>query len=215
MRRMLFLVALSIVCAPLAFAQQSPPNEYPKFEWFAGYTALGDANKDDGRILTFYGSNTGFETSLTRNLSRRWGIKGDFSSHFGTNRGRGSFGQPFTQTSPIDGDYQFEHRLFNFLIGPEFKARNRSRVTPLAYTLIGVGVSRGEVKITFPAGTSNVQVADTGVALALGGGFDVKASNRFSIRVTADYNPVYAGGNSIDPRGWRDHVRLSLGFIIH
>ena len=37
MRRMLFLVALFIACAPLAFAQQSRPNEYPKFEWFAGY----------------------------------------------------------------------------------------------------------------------------------------------------------------------------------
>ena len=215
MRRMLFLIALFFVCAPLAFAQQGRPDDYPRFEWFAGYSALGDGNKDDGRILTFYGSNTGLETSLARNLSRRWGIKGDFSAHFGTNRGRGSFGRPFTQTSPINGDYQFEHRLFNFLIGPEFKARNRSRVTPLAYTLIGVGVSRGEVKITFPAGTSNVQVSDRGVALALGGGFDVKASNRFSLRVTADYNPVYAGGNSIDPRGWRDHVRLSLGFVIH
>src|SRR6187397_2550790 len=71
MRRMLFLIALFFVCAPLAFAQQSRPDDYPRFEWFAGYSALGDGNKDDGRILTFYGSNTGLETSLARNLSRR------------------------------------------------------------------------------------------------------------------------------------------------
>ncbi len=82
MRRMLFLMALLVGCMPLAFAQQSRPDEYPKFEWFAGYTPLGDANQDNGKILTFFGTNTGFETSLTRNLmSRRWGIKGDFSSH--------------------------------------------------------------------------------------------------------------------------------------
>jgi hypothetical protein len=212
---MLFLMALFVGCVPPAFAQESRPNEYPKFEWFVGYTALGDLNQDNGKILTFFGSNTGFETSLTRNLSRRWGIKGDFSSHFGTNRGRGSFGQPFTQTSPINGDYTFEHRLFNFLVGPEFKARNRSKVTPLAFTLVGVGLSRGEVKITFPTSTGNIKVSDTGIALALGGGFDVKASNRFGFRVTADYNTVYAGGNQIDPRSWRDHIRFSFGIVVH
>jgi hypothetical protein len=211
---MLFLMPLFVVCAPLALAQQSRPDDYPKFEWFAGYSVLGDANQENGKILTFFGTNTGIETSLTRNLSRRWGIKGDFSAHFGTNHGSGSF-QPSTQTSPINGDFQFEHRLFNLLIGPEFKGRNRSKVTPLAYTLIGAGLSRGEVKFTFPTGTINVKVSETGVALALGGGFDVKASNRFGFRITADYNTVYAGGRQIDPRDWRDHVRFSFGIVVH
>ena len=215
MRRMLFLMALFIVCVPPAFAQQSRSDEYPKFEWFVGYSVLGDANQENGKILTFFGTNTGFETSLTRNLSRRWGIKGDFSFHFGTNRGDGSFILSGTQTSPVNGDLTFEHRLFNFLIGPEFKARNRSRVTPLAFTLVGAGLSRGEVKITLPTSTINVKVSDTGVALALGGGLDVKAANRLSFRFTADYNPVYAGGSAIDPRGWRDHVRFSLGIVVH
>src|SRR5262245_56399037 len=105
MQRMLFLMALFIVCAPLALAQQSRSDEYPKFEWFVGYSVLGDLNQQNGKILTFFGSNTGVETSLTRNLSRRWGIKGDFSSHFGTDHGSGSF-QLFTQTSPINADYQ-------------------------------------------------------------------------------------------------------------
>ena len=104
---------------------------------------------------------------------------------------------------------------FYRVLGDKFKARNRSRVTPLAHALVGVGLSRGEVKITFPTSTSNFKVSETGIALSLGGGFDVKASNRFGFRLTADYNPVYAGGSQIDPRGWRDHLRLSLGFVIH
>lgn len=217
MQRIPFLAVLTFCCTPLAVAQQSGASDHPRFEWFLGYSALGDLNENKGRTLTFFGSKTGLETSLTRNLSKHWGIKGDFSAHFGTNHGTARIGQPFVQPpgTIVDGTFEFEHQHFNFLIGPEFKWRNHTRLTPFAHALVGAAVSRGDVRLTFPGGTGLIKVSDTGVALALGGGFDIKASKRFSFRTTVDYNPAYAGGQTIDPRGWRDHVRFSVGIVFH
>ena len=215
MQRILVLLVMAL-CSPLALAQQSGASDHPRFEWFLGYSALADANeKDSGRILTFFGANTGLETSLTRNLSKHWGIKGDFSAHWSTNRGTAMVVvQPPGTTQ--NGTLEFEHRHFNFLVGPEFKWRNHTRLTPFAHTLVGVGVSKGDVRLTFPGGTSLIKVSDTGVALALGGGFDIRVSKRFSVRTSVDYNPAYTGGGTtIDPRNWRDHVRFSVGIVFH
>jgi opacity protein-like surface antigen len=217
MQRILCLLVIAL-CSPLALAQQGGAPDQPRFEWFLGYSALGDANeKDSGRILTFFGTNTGLETSLTRNLGKHWGIKGDFSAHFGTNHGTAIIGQPFVQPpgTTQNGTFEFEHRHFNFLIGPEFKWRNHTPLTPFAHALVGAGVSNGDVRLTFPGGTGLIKVSDTGVALALGGGFDIGVSKRFSVRTSVDYNPVYLGGTTTDPRGWRDHVRFSVGIVFH
>lgn len=215
MRRFPCLLIL-LTCASTAWAQQSGNPPYPKYEVFAGYSVLGDLNSQDGRTLTFFGSNAGLEASVTRNLSKHWGIKGDFSAHFGTERGSGSFGQPFAPPdAPIPVTIEFEHRLFNFLIGPEFKARNSSRFTPFAHALAGVGHARGEVRIKFTSGSGLIKVSDTGFALALGGGVDFRVSKRVSLRLSTDYNPEYAGGSAIDRRSWRDHLRISIGIVIH
>src|SRR5262245_4292332 len=96
MQRILCLLIMTL-CSPLALAQQSGASDHPRFEWFLGYSALGDLNGNNGRIATFFPSNSGLEASLTRNLSRHWGIKGDFSAHFGTSRGNVIVGQPFVQ----------------------------------------------------------------------------------------------------------------------
>lgn len=212
MQRILFLLVMAL-CPPLALAQQSGPPDQPRFEWFLGYSAVGDANEENGRILMSFGSNTGLETSLTRNLSKHWGIKGDFSAHWGTARGTAMVVvQPPGTTQ--NGTLEFEHRHFNFLVGPEFKWRNHTRLTPFAHTLVGVGVSKGDVMLTFPGGTSLIKVSNTGVALALGGGFDIRVSKRFSFRTSVDYNPAYiGGGTTTDARNWRDQVRFSVGIV--
>ena len=212
MQRILLLLIVAL-CPPLALAQQSGPPDQPRFEWFLGYSAVGDANEENGRILMSFGSKTGLETSLTRNLSKHWGIKGDFSAHWGTARGTAMVVvQPPGTTQ--NGTLEFEHRHFNFLVGPEFKWRNHTRLTPFAHVLAGVGVSKGDVTLTFPGGTSLIKVSNTGVALALGGGFDIRVSKRFSFRTSVDYNPAYiGGGTTTDPRNWRDQVRFSVGIV--
>jgi hypothetical protein len=75
-------------------------------------------------------------------------------------------------------------------------------------------VSKGDGMLTFPGGTSLIKVSKTGVALALGGGFDIRVSKRFSFRTSVDYNPAYiGGGTTTDPRNWRDQVRFSVGIV--
>src|SRR6476619_6165904 len=85
--RLAFSTALLLCSSLVASAQTPNPDEYPKIEIFAGYSALGEAN---GRGISFgtasvnanYAGKAGFETSVIRNFSKHIGLKGDFSAHF-------------------------------------------------------------------------------------------------------------------------------------
>src|SRR6185295_14629288 len=86
--RLAFSTTLLLGSALLGSAQSPTPDEYPKVEVFVGYSVLGEAN---GRGISFgpnssvganYTAKAGFETSIIRNFSKRFGIKGDFSAHF-------------------------------------------------------------------------------------------------------------------------------------
>src|ERR1041385_3288051 len=83
MKRGFTLIAFVILLAPTAFAQH---DDYKKWEFFGGYSALGfDTLAGDTDIAAvndvLSGRNTlrGFELSVTRNFHRYWGVKGDYS----------------------------------------------------------------------------------------------------------------------------------------
>ena len=207
-----------IICAPLALAQQTTKtDDYPKYNWFIGYSVLGETNKDDGKVLTRFGSNSGFETSAAGYFNKYFGVKGDFSAHFGTNHGHGVFtvsnAQPPITNASLD--FSFKHQAYSFLIGPELRASNRTRFTPFAHALIGAGYDRGTVKLFGLGANGELKFSDAGLAAAIGGGLDIKAAERFSFRGSMDYNPVCTGSKDYDPRGCRDHVRISVGIVFH
>jgi len=54
--------------------------------------------------------------------------------------------------------------------------------------------------------------SENGFTMALGGGLDIRATRRVSIRSSMDYNPVWLSDGSGDRR---DLVRLSLGVLFH
>jgi hypothetical protein len=67
--------------------------KYPKFEFFGGYSALGDANRgisfgNGASTSGDFSTWTGFEASMMRNFNKHFGIKGDFSAHFNNERAR-------------------------------------------------------------------------------------------------------------------------------
>ena len=209
-----------LLCSALMGSAQSPnPDEYPKVEVFVGYSALGEAN---GRGISFgpnafVGANysaakAGFETSIIRNFSKRFGIKGDFSAHFNNQSGSG----PITSCTPActtaTQDFQLKTRVYNFLAGPEFKARNSTRFTPFAHVL--GGVAHTSATFTTPGPTFNLLLkkSDNSFAMALGGGIDIRASKRVSFRGLMDYNPVFVHDST---SGTRDFFRLSLGVLFH
>ena len=217
--RLAFSTALLLCSALLGSAQSPTPDEYPKVEVFVGYSALGEAN---GRGISFgpnafVGANysaakAGFETSIIRNFSKRFGIKGDFSAHFNNQSGSG----PITSCTPacttVTQDFQLKTRVYNFLAGPEFKARNNTRFTPFAHVL--AGVAHTSATFTTPSPTFNLLLKkrDNSFAMALGGGFDIRASKRVSFRALMDYNPVFVHDST---SGTRDLFRLSFGVLFH
>ena len=213
-----FLSVIVLMCASAAaLAQGTTSNDYPKVEVFAGYSALGEAHSSGiffgpnlGITSGNYATPTGFETSVTGNFSKRFGIKGDFSAHLSNDSGRGPLSLCTPTCTTATQDFQVKTRVYNFLAGPEFKARNSSRFTPFAYAL--AGVAHTSATFTSTGSTLNLFLknSNNSFAMALGGGFDIRASKRVSFRATMDYNPVFIRDSTT---GTRDLVRISAGFL--
>jgi opacity protein-like surface antigen len=216
--RLPFSTALLLCAVLLASAQSPNPDEYPKLEVFAGYSALGEANgrgislAPNSSVPATYNAEAGFETSIIGNFKKWVGIKGDFSAHFNNESASGllTFCNPGCTTATQD--FQLKTRVYNFLAGPEFKARNSTRFTPFAH-VIG-GVSHTSATFTTPGPTFNLLLkkSDNSFAMGLGGGLDIRASKRVSFRGMLDYNPVFVNDSAT---GRRDFLRFSLGILFH
>ncbi len=216
--RLLLCVGVLMCPTVLALAQSAKPDEYPKFEFFVGYSALGDPTNEIGftNNLKIGGSyatnNNGFEASVTRNFTRYIGLKADFSAHFNNSNSQGfvTFCNPTCTTSTQDT--QLKTRVYNFLAGPEFKARNSTRFTPFGYVLGGAAHTSARFSTPGPPTFALLEKGQNGFALALGGGLDIRATKRISIRGSLDYNPVFIQDSVT---GTRDFVRFSLGVLFH
>ena len=216
--RLAFCTALLLCSALLGSAQSPNPDEYPKVEVFVGYSALGEAGSRgislgaDRQIGGNYATETGLETSIIRNFSKRFGIKGDFSAHLSNESASGALTLCTPGCTTVTQDFQLKTRVYNFLSGPEFKARNSTRFTPFAHVL--GGFAHTSATFTTPGPTFNLLLkkSDNSFAMALGGGLDIRASKRVSFRALMDYNPVFVHDST---GGRRDFVRLSLGVLFH
>jgi len=144
MRKNLWVICLVLfACLPVA-AQDTP-----KVEVFGGYSWAG-------------GNFHGWNTSVTGNLSKSFGLVADFSGHYG---------------SELDGPIFVDEDAHSFLFGPRFSHRGK-RLTPFAYALFGV--TRFHESATISG--QRLSDADTGFSSALGGGLDVKVSKHVAIR---------------------------------
>ena len=216
MRKIFLLTIMLFCCVRLTLAQKPAGDEYPKVEVFAGFSAIGEANASDEEVVDF-GANQGFQASLIRNVNKYVGIKGDFSFHFDTDRGQGVFTQTCT-TPPcptVTLSFTSKSRLYNFLAGPEIKARNSTRFTPFAHALFGVAHGNIRLNTTGTGISLSDSFSKTGLAMAFGGGLDIRATRRVSIRTMMDYNPTFIGESDTGGRSRLDHVRLSLGILFH
>ena len=208
-----FLLALIIVaCASIAAAQVT----YKRWEIFGGYshnrvdTGIGDFDPDSGEFDTKRESFHGFEASVTGNFSRYLGLKGDVSGHYKNKI------IPFdTVTKAVD----MKSSLYNFLAGVQLKDNStESTFKPFAHVLPGVAYVRNrfEFRNEFCNAVApgqcpaNITESHTAFAAALGGGLDIRTTNRIDIRaIQIDYNPTRSG----DPT--QHNIRIGVGIVIH
>jgi Outer membrane protein beta-barrel domain len=155
-----------------AFAQ----TPVPAVEIFGGYSLL-PANGDDFPRQTSHG----FQTSLTGNVTRWFGIVGDFGMQFNTARDLGpSFvGQVAKST------------VTEYLVGPRFTAR-LPNTDVFGHFLIGGA--------TGDAGPDFRGFSDSGLALGGGGGVDVHLNRRLAIRAQFDLLGSFADIVEVNPR---------------
>src|SRR4030095_861352 len=179
MRKLLFIIFLIACCTSLSLGQTT---DDPKNEFFVGYS-YHSADINTLTIDPHRTSQNGVNVAYMRNLNRHVGVKVEASAHFKRDSQQLS-GAQFTS----------KRDQYYFLGGVEFKAPSNSRVTPFAQALVGASLFRGFTSNTSAAG--NVFTFDdaSSFAMALGGGLDVRANDRISIRIIqANYAPTFFG----------------------
>ena len=194
MKKYSLLILLIVSTAQIASAQ-SNTGEHPKVEFFAGYSQnrIKVQTVDENNLPTIERVRfDGFNAQVTGMFNKLFGITGDISGHYRSDT-----------VSGLGGSQKIKSQLYNFLVGPEVKARNSSGVTPFGHALFGVAHSRQSVD-----GAANSTDSETDFAMALGGGFDVAVSDRVALRLfQADYNPTFFGNER------QDNIRLSFGVV--
>jgi opacity protein-like surface antigen len=148
-----------------------------KAEVFGGYTWAG-------------GNFHGWNSSVTGNVTKRFGIVADFSGQYG---------------NELEGSILVKEDAHSFLFGPRFSFRGK-RLTPFVYALLGV--TRFHQSATVSG--QQLSASDTGFSSAVGVGLDVRVNDRVAIRAfQIDYfRPNFFG--EAHNRG-----RLAFGVVLH
>ena len=198
-------------------------DDYHKFEVFGGYSnnqvdsGISDDNEDIEDFFDDREGFNGFNVSAVGNFNRYIGAKVDVSGHYKNL----SFSTPAIGTTS-SREFDADASLYNILGGVQVKdnAKEGSRFRPFGHALIGVATSKVEVEDAFFSSTFCAQTGvvcpieindrETGFAAAIGGGIDIKATDRFSIRaIQVDYNPNRLGGST------QHNFRFGFGVVFH
>ena len=230
MKRLVMLATLFVLSTATALAQ----DDYKKYEFFGGYSALrfdnlaGDtSNAALNDILDEKKTMRGFDVSVVRNFHKYVGAKFDYSFHTRED----NFSRPA-------GSGTVDSTLHNILGGIQIKnnAEDGPTFKPFGHALFGVAVQKVDIDSPqLPAlfGISDFHANETSFAMAFGGGLDIKLNHRFDIRaVQIDWNIINRGDQQVGivlvptpfqtvgspfvvPGTRQDNLRLGVGIVIH
>lgn len=178
MRKLLFSVIIIACAASFSFAQS---DDYNKVDIYAGFS--------HGRI-DFGGSDfegfNGVEGAVTGNISRYVGLKGDYAFHY----------KSFDAPAP----FNVTAKTHTLVGGVQFKDNSKEKkLKPFAHLM--AGLANGRV-------SGFVSDSETGFAGVIGGGLDVRLSDRVDFRlVQLDYNPTRLGGET------QHNFRVGIGLV--
>ncbi len=229
MKRLLFLGLLAVFSFDFAFAQQVArsyrgPTQNPKTKKLAAKPTQPTTNSSSrGEVYVGYSGTVapvspgggfvggekmvhhGAQTSVTFNVSRFVGLKGDFSAGYSDHREAFAvIGRVTTTTRRTV--------IYNILGGVQFKDNESDAVVqPFGHALVGVGIYRQHFRKCLtnnaPDTFCGTAVKDVGLAGAFGGGLDFKVTRRAGIRLVSDYNPMRIEGETIH------NYRFGVGMV--
>jgi hypothetical protein len=168
----------------------------PKVSLFGGYSYLTREIVQD-----LHGWNASVEARITNQL----GVVADFGGSYGH---EGS--EPF--------------RIHSFLFGPQLFVGKQERFKPFVHALFGgIVTSRtATVFVTppcpgtqncFPVASGTTTIRDSQLALALGGGFDLRLRDSLAVRlIQADY---FTNRRDQSFNRWEDNWRFSGGLVFY
>ncbi|MFB3923711.1 MAG: hypothetical protein ACE145_18455 [Terriglobia bacterium] len=211
MVKALFWAAV-LLCIPWSLLAQ----DVPQVEVFTGYSYLRASDSHSQPV-----NQNGWDLSVAANFSRSFSLVADISNHYGTKGG--AFNPTTFAFNPIGTG----GKGLSFLFGPRASYRGVSNMTPFAQMLFGgmraselaFGPSEGGTGGGFgivsdpPCPAFFCIVPATSFAMALGGGLDVKATDRIWIRVfQADYvrAEITTGYGTI---ATQNDLRISAGIV--
>jgi opacity protein-like surface antigen len=200
-----------------------------KPEIFVGYSNLqaeGLPDRDNSNtffstdFLSRRGSMHGVNIEGTVFPSETIGATGDLSF---TRQGRSVDVNGSSNSEKTDIAY--------FMAGPSMNLRNSEHLFPFVRIMLGAAHLRYKAsnKQTISAGTfsSSFETGSTDFTLAFGGGVDLKAGERFKVRIVQiDYAPIFLGDRSVAVLGTagallpvtlegqrQDNFRFSFGIV--
>jgi hypothetical protein len=184
--------------------------QYPRFELFAGgsYAEAGLFNAGHWAGLP------GWDASLGLNPTSWLGCVVEGGQYFGTSKIPVDVPKPFL-INPCQGTctgptFNVATREYNILFGAQFSRRKYERWTPFGELLYGHQGVRGVEN--FPTGPPDTKVG-TGRALVAGAGLDRKISERFALRLKADYLQTGTAFPLVGKQK-QDNFRFSVGVVI-
>lgn len=143
----------------------------------------------------------GFDTSITYNFTRYFGIKANVTGHYKSDKFVDSDPNEIPGLIFID-TINTDESIYNFLVGVQVKDnRKASRFKPFAHLLFGAAlqtVTFVQTNPTLPADNFTNKDRVTSFAMKVGGGLDVRVHRNIDIRlIEVDYNPIFAGDRSL------------------
>lgn len=165
------------------------PHPTPKAELFGGYSLVHMEGSD----------MNGLGISLAGNFNKNLGLVADFSR----NQNRES-------SLSILGTAKSELTFHSFMAGPRLTERKLKWFTPFTHALFGMTRVNAKLRLSGnPATAGTTAVDETGFSMALGGGLDLTADDRYFLRLLqADYYLIRS--DKIKHEG----LRLSVGVLV-
>jgi opacity protein-like surface antigen len=198
-----------LVCCLFVFIIPAAAQSDKGVEVFGGYSY---SRIDDDFFNEGLNAN-GAEGAVTFFLTKRFGISADTDVHWTQDLN--------IQGTPPFAVYQDIHRTrYQVLGGPHFRFVNSTRATPFVHALVGIAHTRLRNQVTGSAIPDDIRWSRTEPAIALGGGIDIRASKRVSIRAFQfDYNPEFVRSKTF-PQGTvpgitLNHFRISAGVVFN